>query len=71
MLFGELNKELDELIKYRNIIIYVKAQRLSWFGHTNRMPESSTVKKIYVQMETIHKKISGKAQVPMGRRYQE
>jgi len=27
------NKELDELIKQRNIINYVKAQRLSWFGH--------------------------------------
>jgi hypothetical protein len=33
------NIELDELIKYRNIINYVKAQRLSWFGHTNRMHE--------------------------------
>ena len=29
------NKELDELIKHRNIINYVKAQRLSWFGHVN------------------------------------
>jgi len=27
----ETNKELDELIKHRNIIKYVKAQRLSWF----------------------------------------
>jgi len=26
-------KELDELIKHRNVINYVKAQRLSWFGH--------------------------------------
>jgi hypothetical protein len=26
---------------------YVKAQRLSWFGHINRMPETSIVKKIY------------------------
>ena len=33
------NKELDELIKHRNIIDYVKAQRLSSFGHINRMPE--------------------------------
>jgi hypothetical protein len=40
------NKELDELIKHRNIINYVKAQGLSWFGHTNRMPETSTVKRI-------------------------
>jgi hypothetical protein len=41
------NVELDELIKHRNIINYVKAQRLSWFGHINRMPKTSIVKKIY------------------------
>jgi len=41
------NKELDEYIKHWNIINYVKAQRLSWFGHVNRMPEISIVKKIY------------------------
>jgi hypothetical protein len=43
----ETNIELDELIKHRNIINYVKAQRLSWFGHINRMPETSIVKKIH------------------------
>jgi len=47
------NKKLDELIKHRNIINYVKAQRLSWFGHirlienVNRMPETSVVKRIH------------------------
>ena len=41
------NKELDELTKHRNIINCVKAQRLSWFGHTNRVPETRIVKKIY------------------------
>ena len=41
------NKELDELIQHRSIINYVKSQRLSWFGHINRKPESSIVKKIY------------------------
>ena len=40
------NKELDELIKHWNIINYVKAQRLSWFGHINGMPETSIVKRI-------------------------
>jgi len=40
------NKELDELIKHQNIN-YVKAQRLSWFGHINRMPETSIVKRIH------------------------
>ena len=41
------NKELDELIKHWNTINYVKAQRLSWFGHTNRMAETGTVKRIH------------------------
>jgi len=39
------SKELDELIKHRHKINYVEAQRLSWFGHINRMPETSIVKK--------------------------
>ena len=38
------NTELDELIKHQNTINYVKAQRLSWFGHINRMPETGRVK---------------------------
>jgi hypothetical protein len=41
------NIELDESIKHRNVINYVKAQRLSWFGNINRMPETSIVKKIH------------------------
>ena len=41
------NKELDELHKHRNIINYVKTQRLSWFGHINRMPDASIVKRIH------------------------
>jgi hypothetical protein len=41
------NKELDDLVKHWNIINYVKSQRLSWFGHVKRMPETIIVKKIY------------------------
>ena len=33
------NIELDELIKHKNIINYVKAKRFCWFGHINRMPK--------------------------------
>jgi len=43
----KINTELDELIKRRNKINYVKTQRLIWFGHTNRMPETSIVKRIH------------------------
>ena len=42
------NEELDKLIKHKNIInYYIKAQRLSWFGHVQRMPDTRTVKKIF------------------------
>ena len=30
------NEELDKLIKHKNIINYIKAQRLSWFGHIQK-----------------------------------
>ena len=41
------NKELDKLIKHKNIVNCIKAQRLSWFGHVQRMPDTRTVKKIF------------------------
>ena len=42
--------ELDKLIRHKNIINYIKAQRLSWFGHLHRIPEERMVKK-NVQVE--------------------
>jgi hypothetical protein len=33
--------------KTKNIINYIKAQRLSWFGHVQRMPDTRTVKKTF------------------------
>jgi hypothetical protein len=39
------NDELDKLMRYKNIINYIKAQRLSWFGHLHRMPEERMVEK--------------------------
>jgi hypothetical protein len=33
----KMNNELNELIKHRNVINYVESQRLSWFGHINRI----------------------------------
>jgi len=41
------NYELDELIRHKNIINHIKAQRLSWFGHLHRMPEERMVKRVY------------------------
>jgi hypothetical protein len=40
------NEELDKLIKHKNIIRFVKAQRLNWLGHIERMSEERVVKKI-------------------------
>jgi len=41
------NEVLDKLIKHKNIVNYIQAQRLSWFGHVQRMPDTRTVKKIF------------------------
>jgi len=40
-------KTNDELIRHKNIINHIRAQRLSWFGHLQRMPEERMVKKVY------------------------
>jgi len=41
------NEGLDKLIKHKNTINYIKAQRLSWFGHVQRMAYTRTVNKIF------------------------
>ena len=41
------NEELDKLRKHKNTVNYIKPQRLSWFGHVQRMPDTRTVKKIF------------------------
>jgi len=43
----KLNEELNRLIGNKNIINYIKAQRLAWFGHVHHMPDNSMVKKVY------------------------
>ena len=39
------NDELDKLKRRKIIINYIKAQRLSWFGHLHQMSEDRLVKK--------------------------
>jgi hypothetical protein len=41
------NEELDHLIKHNNVINQIRAQRLSWFGHVQRMSDDRMVKNIY------------------------
>jgi hypothetical protein len=38
---------LDKPIRHKNIINYIKAQTLSWFGHLQRMAGERMVKKVY------------------------
>jgi hypothetical protein len=40
------NDGFDELIRHKNIINHIKAQRLSWFGHLQRMPEERMEKRV-------------------------
>ena len=40
------NEELDKLIK-KNIVNYIKVQRLSWFCNVQRMSDTRTVKKMF------------------------
>jgi hypothetical protein len=41
------NQELDEIIKHKNITNFIRAQRLSWVGHIERMKGTGMVKAIY------------------------
>jgi len=50
------NEELNRLIGNKNIINYIKAQRLAWFGHVHRMPDNSMVKKVVTRANKITRK---------------
>jgi len=41
------NGESHKPIKHQNTANCIKAQRLSWFGHIQRMPEARAAKKIF------------------------
>ena len=41
------NEELGKPIKHKNIVNHIKAQRLSWFGHVQRMPDARKDKRIF------------------------
>jgi hypothetical protein len=41
------NQELDEIIKHKNIINFIRAQRLGWLGHIERMQGTGMAKAIY------------------------
>jgi hypothetical protein len=35
------------MIRHKNIVNHIKAQRLSWFGHIQIMPDTRTAKKLF------------------------
>jgi len=41
------NQELDKIIKHKNIINFIRAQRLGWLDHIERMQGRRMVKAIY------------------------
>jgi hypothetical protein len=47
------NEELNRLIADKNIVNYIKAQRLARFGHVHRIPDNSTVKRVYYWSPTL------------------
>jgi hypothetical protein len=40
------NEELEQLIKAKNIVRFIKSQRLRWVAHVMRMDETRTVKRL-------------------------
>ena len=40
-------EELDELIRHKDIINHIKAQRLRWLGHLHWMPEEKMIERAY------------------------
>jgi hypothetical protein len=45
--YSVTNQELDEITKRKNIINFIRAQRLSWLSHIERMQGTRMVKAIY------------------------
>jgi hypothetical protein len=43
------NRELEELRRGKNIVKWIKGQRISWLGHLERMEEDRMPKKIFTQ----------------------
>ena len=43
------NRELEEMSKGKNIVKWIKGQRISWLGHLERMEDDRMPKKIFIQ----------------------
>jgi hypothetical protein len=41
------NMEIDKLLEGADILIYIKAQRIKWLGHIQRMDQARTTTKLF------------------------
>jgi len=46
------NQEIHDILKGRNIIGFIKKQRLNWLGHVEHMAEDNIVQKIKTRKHT-------------------
>jgi hypothetical protein len=53
------NEEINILLKQRNIVRYIQAQRLAWLGQLDRMHEEKTTKKI-TRWKPLSSKLTGR-----------
>jgi len=54
--------ELNNLIRNKNVINYIKAQRLSWFGHVHQVTYGRMVKKLY-EWKPIPTRLAGRQKI--------
>jgi hypothetical protein len=60
------NEEVENAIRYENIVRHIKSKRLSWLGHVKKC-QTKEWPRLY-KMETIRNKTERKAKIKMGRR---
>jgi hypothetical protein len=48
------NEEIDNILRKEDIFRFVKARRISWIGHVERMEESRMLKRVRVMREKIY-----------------
>ena len=46
---SRINRELEEINKGENVVIWIKGQRISWLGHLEGMEEDRMPKNIFTQ----------------------
>jgi hypothetical protein len=64
---NKTNNELNKSIQNRNIINYIRAQGLSWFGHIlHRMPDDRLVNKLF-KWKPVASRSQGRPKKQMGR----